>query len=217
MFGIMNVLETCLKVSNSAVVLAATKCFLEFTKGRPDIQAQVFRRLKTPLLTLMSSASSETAYCVVSHVKLLVQRARGVFDDEFKQFFCRYNEPTHVKHVKMDILPYLANASNFEEIIAELTEYVSDVDADMARHAIRSISDIAIRSAEAADRVIGSLISLLDLDATYVKSETVSSMKGKAEWRSLACTHQVVTGVLTRFPYQPVPHRFVKKVSQSCF
>lgn len=87
-FAIMNLLDVCLRVSNSAVVLATTKCFLQLTQHMPEIQQQVFIRLKTPLLTLMSSSTPELSYCVLSHVALIVSRAGGVFDDEYKQFFC---------------------------------------------------------------------------------------------------------------------------------
>lgn len=124
LFGIMNLLDTCLKVANSAVVLATTKCFLALTATLPELQRQVYLRLKTPLLTLQASASNEIAYAVLSHVALLVQRADGVFDDEYKQFFCKYAEPSCVKALKLAILPKIANGSNAREIVAELTECV---------------------------------------------------------------------------------------------
>ncbi len=50
---------------------------------------QVYLRLKTPLLTLMASALPEVSFCVLSHIEPLVKRCPGVFDDEFKQFYCR--------------------------------------------------------------------------------------------------------------------------------
>ena len=56
--------------------------------------------------------------------------------------WCRFNEPTSVKHIKMDLLPLVANDANTAEIVAELAEYVSDVNADMARHAIRGIAQV---------------------------------------------------------------------------
>lgn len=92
LFAIMNLLDGCLKVANSAVVLACTKCFLALTAGLPDIQAQVYLRLKTPLLTMMASSSNEVAYAVLGHVALIVERAPGVFDDEYKQFYAKYHE-----------------------------------------------------------------------------------------------------------------------------
>lgn len=54
-FDIMNLLDDSLKVSNSAVVLAATKCFLNLTADLPEIRAQArastaFVYLRPPLL-----------------------------------------------------------------------------------------------------------------------------------------------------------------------
>lgn len=104
LFGIMNLLDGCLKVANSAVVLAATKCFLKCTQDLPDIQRQVYLRLKTPLLTLIASSSNEISYAVLCHITLIVDRAPGVFDEEFKQFFCKYNEVGNAHAWKVIIL-----------------------------------------------------------------------------------------------------------------
>ncbi len=59
---------------------------------------------------------------VLSHIRLIVDHAPGIFDDEFKQFFAKFNEPTSVKALKMGILPKLANPANAREVVAELTE-----------------------------------------------------------------------------------------------
>ena len=91
-FNIMNLLDATLRVSNSAVVLGATKCFLRYTEGMHAIKKQVYERLKSPLLTLMASPVQESKYTVLAHVNVLAQRCPGVFDDRFKQFFCLYNE-----------------------------------------------------------------------------------------------------------------------------
>ena len=177
-FQLMNVLDQCLRVSNSAVVLACCNAFLKLTARMPEIQTQVFTRLKTPLLTLMAAATPEICHCVLSHIVRIVPRCPGVFDSEFKQFFCRYNEPTSVKHLKMDVLPQLANESNVGEVLAELSEYVSDVDADMARHAIRAVAQVVVRYPAGAERVVECLLELAELDVDYVRSETVVVMRG---------------------------------------
>ena len=178
MFSIMNLLDGCLKVANSAVVMAACKCFLAFTAELPDIQRQVYLRLKTPMLTLMASSSNEVAYAVLSHVTLVIDRAPGVIDDEFKQFFCKHSEPSSVKTIKIRCLPKLANVSNAREIVAELTEYVSGVDAELARQAVRAIGAIAIRVPPAADVVVESLLELVEMEAEYVRAQTVIVMQG---------------------------------------
>jgi len=200
-FQIMNVLDVCLRVSNSAVVLAAAKCFIELTRSLPEIQAQVFTRLKTPLLTLMATQSPETAFCVMAHIVMLVGKAPGIYDDEFKQFFCRYNDPSPMKHLKLDVLPQVANADNAGEIVAELSEYVGDVDAEMARHAIRALGALVIRVPESADRVIETLLELCELEVDYVRGETV----------------KVMQDLLRRYPEKaaevvPAMHRTLKRI-----
>lgn len=177
LFGIMNLLDPWLKVSNSAVVLATTKTFLALTASVPEIQRQIYLRLKTPLLTLMASSSNEIAYAVLSHTALVVERAPGVFDDEYKQFFSKFTEPSCVKSLKMSILPRIANPNNAREIVAELTEYVAGGDAELARQAVRSIGEIAVRVPSSAEMVTESLLELIEMEAEHVRAETVIVMQ----------------------------------------
>ena len=100
------------------------------------------------------------------------------------QFFAKFNEPSSVKALKMGVLPRLANAANAREVVAELTEYVSGVDADLARQvrnvrstrtsacaippplqAVRAIGDIAIRVPAASEHVVEALLELIEMDA----------------------------------------------------
>ena len=129
------------------------------------------------MLTLMASASNEVAYGVLSHAALIIDRAPGVFDDEYKQFFCKYSEPAGVKTLKMACLPKVANTVNAREIVAELTEYVSGVDAELARQAVRAIGAIAITVPPAAETVVESLLELVEMEAEYVRSQTVVVMQ----------------------------------------
>lgn len=111
-FNIMNLLEERLRHSNSAVVLAATKVFLNFTQDMPAVHQQVFSRLKAPMLTLMTAGVFEQAsqcpflalyhpprvlkaqginivrlqaFICLKHIALLTQRVPDVFASEFKQ------------------------------------------------------------------------------------------------------------------------------------
>ena len=177
LFGIMNLLDTWLRVANSAVVLATVKTFIKLTNSVPEVQRQVYLRLKTPILTLMASASSEISYAVLAHVAIVVDRAPGVFDDEFKQFFCKFQEPTCVKSLKMGVLPKVANAMNAREIVAELVEYVSGVDSDLSRLAVRAIGEIGIRVPPSSEAVAESLLELIEMEAEYVRAETVIVMQ----------------------------------------
>ena len=102
-------------------------------------------RVKSPLLTPMASPSKEISFAVLKHIELMVQKQPGIFDDAFKQFYCHLNDPSSVKYVKLEILPLLANDGNTTEILAELSEYVTDVSAELAKRAVRAIGKIAIR------------------------------------------------------------------------
>lgn len=180
MFDIMNILDSLLKQSSSAVVLAVTKIFVDLSSNRPDLQLEVLRRLKGPLLTLMAAATPELAYTVLVHIQALCMRGGDnieVFGPEFKQFFCRYNEPSYIKNVKIDILTMLADIGSAEPIVAELSEYVTDVDVEISRRAIRAIGTIAVRIPSTAEMIVGSLTGLLELDIDYVSTEAAVVMK----------------------------------------
>lgn len=180
MFDIMNILDSLLKQSSSAVVLGVTKIFLDLTSNRSDLQVEVLRRLKGPLLTLMASATFELAYTVLVHIQSICMRGApnvDVFGPEFKQFFCRCSDPSYLKNVKIDILTMLADAGSAEHIVGELSEYVTDVDAEISRRAIRAIGKIAIRVPSTAEMIVGSLTALLELDIDYVSTEAAVVMK----------------------------------------
>ncbi len=62
----------------------------------------------------------------------------------FQTFFCRMNEPSYIKHTKLEILAALADQSNAYDIVTELTEYVNDIDEKLARKAIQAVGQIAL-------------------------------------------------------------------------
>ena len=107
-FDVMNLLEERLKHSNSAVVLGATKVFLNLTQDMPTIHSQVYARLKAPMLTLMTGGIFEQGFVCLKHIALLTTRAPAVFADAYKHFFCRFNDPVCVKLLKLEILTTIA-------------------------------------------------------------------------------------------------------------
>mmetsp|Transcript_91156 Transcript_91156/g.162290 ORF Transcript_91156/g.162290 Transcript_91156/m.162290 type:complete len:844 (+) Transcript_91156:250-2781(+) len=180
MFDVMNILDGLLKQSSSAVVMSITKVFVDLTSTRPELQFEVLQRLKGPLLTLMAAANPELAYTVLVHIQALCtrgQRVVEVFSADFKQFFCRYNEPSYIKQVKIDILTMIADVNSAETVVLELSEYVTDVDAEISRKAIRAIGKIAVQVPPTVEMIVGSLTNLLELDIDYVCTEAAVVMK----------------------------------------
>lgn len=176
-FDIMNLLEDRLKHSNSAVVLGTTKVFLNYTLNMPRVNEEVYKRLKAPLLTLMTGGSHELSFSILAHIHILVQKYPLIFADSFKHFFVRFNDPSSVKMQKLNIITQLATQGNMIEILGELSEYVTDIDADISRFAIRAIGRISIRIPAAAEESIEHLLAFLDLHIDHVTSETVIVLK----------------------------------------
>ncbi len=64
----------------------------------------------------------------------------------YTTFFCRQNEPSYIRSLKLEILAAVADETNAYEIATELTEYVSDPDEQLAREAVRAVGRIAIEA-----------------------------------------------------------------------
>lgn len=62
----------------------------------------------------------------------------------YTTFYCRINEPSYIKFLKLDILAAIADETNAYDIATELTEYVNDIDEKLARKAIRTVGRIAL-------------------------------------------------------------------------
>ncbi|GBG33090.1 AP-1 complex subunit beta-1 [Hondaea fermentalgiana] len=177
-FQIMNVLDSCLRVASSAVVLATTKIFLFYADSLRHIKDQIYMRLKQPTLTLMANPSPELRYSVLKHVEIMVTRCPGVFDSEFKLFYIHYNEPSPLKFTKLRILPELANETNIHELVHELTEYVQDVDPEISKRAIIAFGRIAVNIPAGADGIINQLLEFIsNIDLDTVRTEAVNVIK----------------------------------------
>lgn len=177
-FSIMNLLDPVLRTASSAAVLATFKCFMKFTSAMPDLQPQIISRSKPPILTLVTGNNPEVQYSVLKHLQVILNRnaSKGIFDEEYRQFYVRYNEPQYVKHLKVDIMPLLANDINARDIATELSEYVTDVDAELSKRAISSIAEIAMRIRPVSGDMTQVLVSLVDLDMTYVRAEAMKNI-----------------------------------------
>ena len=62
----------------------------------------------------------------------------------YSSFFCRVNEPSYIKRIKLDILTAVADETNAYDIATELTEYVNDIDEELARAAVRAVGRISL-------------------------------------------------------------------------
>ncbi len=86
--------------------------------------------------------------------------APNLFENEYKFFYikcgsprllsltaarCRANDPLYLKMLKVQLLTQITNEKNKHEITDELCEYVTDIDVDLAKSALRAVGAVAIR------------------------------------------------------------------------
>ena len=194
-FQIMNLLDPVLRTANAGAVVATIRAFLSIAEAigkRPgddrdpdsptadDLKRQVVVRIKAPLVTLIASSSNELAYVLLKYADQLIDLCPGIFDDEYRQFYVRYSDPTHIQHSKVRILAKLANPVSAPDIVSELSELVATVDDTMGRIAVRSMTSIALHNSGgegAVESIAMRLVEMLDLQGIpHVSSEAAVSL-----------------------------------------
>ena len=194
-FQIMNLLDPVLKTANAGAVVATIRAFLSIATAigkRPgddrdedspsvdDLSKQVVERIKAPLVTLIASGSSELSYVLLKYADQLIDLCPGIFDDEYRQFYVKYSDPTHIKHSKIRILAKLANPNTAPDIVAELGELVTDADETLGRIAVRSMVNIALNDSGgegAVESISRRLVDMLDLQGiSHVTSEAATAL-----------------------------------------
>ena len=102
----------------------------------------MYERIKSPLLTLVSSGSPEQSYAILSHLHLLVVRAPFIFASDYKHFYCQYNEPSYVKKLKLEMLTAIANESNTYEI--GIVSYYVNMESGMRKRFVFAHIDLTV-------------------------------------------------------------------------
>jgi len=197
-FHIMNALDSCLQISHSGVVLAAAKIFLKYTKILGgSFASKIYQRLKTPFLTLLANPSPESDFVVLTHIKALCTQQPGMFRENYKMFFLRYNETKCIQHIKLEILAQLVGPKNALSIVDELSEWVMDIDMELGRRAVRAIGQIGVKAAPHIGTIVKKLLSFCDV-SSEICSEVVQCLKDLLrKYPHLA--QQVVPETTTKF------------------
>jgi len=182
-YQIMNLLDPVLKTTNAGAFVAVIFAFLSIVDNYPDagddMKRQIVERAKAPVITMMTGGSSELMYCLLKHVEALIEVFPGVFDDEYRQFYLRYHEPTSVKYLKIQILAKIVNPANAPDIVGELAENVASSDPTLSRLSVRSLARISCRDVGGegcAENITVRLVEMMDLDIAHVSSEAATAL-----------------------------------------
>ena len=143
---------------------------------------QVIKRLRDPLITLLSSCAiqntPEIQYSILCHIYFLILKGgRDTFSELYKRFYAEYEEPLFIKKIKLKILVQIANDSNYFDILSELEEYSNEKSSTFGKYAITKIGELALRVDSSLQAVIDVLKKLLTQQIDYIVSESLCVLR----------------------------------------
>lgn len=176
-FAIMNLLDPVLRTANSGAVLGTFKAFISLNSINPELHHQIIARIKPPLLTLITGSNFEVQFTILKHLEYLLHRpyVASIFADDYRYFFVKYSEPDYIKYLKVDMITMISNSKNSKDIVAELVEYVTDVDSELSKRAIIAMGEIGMNNESSTEEVIRTLLDLIDLDMPSVRAQAIIS------------------------------------------
>ncbi|KAK8884204.1 hypothetical protein M9Y10_043310 [Tritrichomonas musculus] len=163
-----------LRHENPSVVTGAFKSIFLLMKYDTRSPLDLFPQILPPFISLCSSAEPEIQYVVLQTVLLFVQQYPKALAKEIRFFFCKYNDPSYIKMVKLDIITQVMQPITVTVVLEELTEYTNEVDVAFVRKTIRCIGQIAIKMEASARRCVDILMNCLNGKADYAVEESIT-------------------------------------------
>lgn len=113
---------------------------------------------------------------VLTHIKALCTKHPGMFRENYKMFFLRYNEIKCIQFIKLEILALLVGPANAMPIVEELSEWGMDVDQELGKRAVRAIGQIGVKAAPHVATIVKKLLTFCDV-SSEICSEVVQCLK----------------------------------------
>lgn len=177
--SLIEIVLSCLSHSNSAVVLNAIKVIVYLSNyvERPEVVVPgMAKRIGSALVSLLSRPP-EIQFLVLRNVILLLLGKRYLLEVDVEQFFWRFDDPIYVRDTKLEIIYLLADEYNVGVVFRELEEYATEIDANMARKAIRAFGNLAIKLEVTAQQSVDTLIDLLSDNVPHIVQECIIVLK----------------------------------------
>ena len=149
------------------------KVFLRATLSMADVHQQVFSASRRHFWR-WRRPEAEPAYAVWAHLHLLV--TRPPLRRRFQIFLLPRQRSPAVKRLKIEMLTAVADVSNTYDIVTELSEYVTDVDAAIAK-SVRAVGRVALDGDQSVAGIVERLLQFVDHGADYVTAETLIAVK----------------------------------------
>ncbi|OII72726.1 beta adaptin [Cryptosporidium ubiquitum] len=160
---IIDRLTSRLSHANPAVVLSTVRAILNLLKNfkNDELITGTLRKLRPPLVTLLTTSPPEIQYVVLRNVQLIVQSNPGFFESEMKLFYCKYNDPVYIKIEKLNLLYRMVSVDTANNLLKELKEYSTDTNIEFSRNSIKIIALISIKFKETASKCFQILTELI--------------------------------------------------------
>lgn len=160
---IIDRLTSRLSHANPAVVLSTVRAVLNLLKNleNDDYITGTLRKLRPPIVTLLTTSPPEVQYVVLRNVQLIVQSYPAFFETEMKLFYCKYNDPAYIKIEKLNLLYRMASIDTANNLLKELKEYSTDTNIEFSRNSIKIIALISIKFKETASNCFQILAELI--------------------------------------------------------
>ncbi|CDR96846.1 adaptin N terminal domain containing protein, putative [Babesia bigemina] len=157
---------------NPAVVMSAMKVVIKMLPkiGDKEYLRVLQGKLAAPLVTL-ASLEPEIQYVALRSILVIIEKWPRLLEGHVRAFFCKSRDPLYVRIEKLEIMVRLATTSNFQKILAELSEYATDIDHDFVRRAVRAIGSLGVRLEAALSACGNALNELLRLRAAHLTEE----------------------------------------------
>ncbi|KAK6589892.1 beta-adaptin AP complex subunit-related ARM HEAT repeat [Cryptosporidium xiaoi] len=170
-YQILNLLDDIIRHSSPTTFLTCVELFIMLTKSDPNLFTHAIERIKGPIFTQISTSIPEISYVIYSTLlslfsflsdysedgKLMVKSESRFysksllshFEDEYGLLFLRNGDPSYIKNIKLDLLPFISSKSNSISILEELYYYSFEIDDNSLLHkSVYIMSIIAIKYAQ---------------------------------------------------------------------
>eukprot|EP00834_Sanchytrium_tribonematis_P006317 NODE_455_length_7230_cov_0.733277.p1 type:complete len:871 gc:universal NODE_455_length_7230_cov_0.733277:3698-1086(-) len=172
-----------LQHQNPSVVLTAIRLiiisllFLQKDTSQKEFTDNMLKKLKGPLVTLLSTNVPELIFSFLRNMHVIVEQFPTLLNGDLRPFFVKYNDPPYVKLEKLSLLRKLANDESIESVLTELKEYASEVDIEFVGEAIYSFECIALKFPNTSERCVNALLELLKTKIDYVCSDSIKALR----------------------------------------
>lgn len=170
LFNMLNILDTFLVSSHSAVATACLQLFLSLISSLPHLRPQVFKRYIKNIMEAIPQENAELVFHILDYLNSSRDEIKAELLPHYVIFFCKESDPLYLKKLKLTILPHLTTKNNTKEIIGEVFLHASDTVKEVSLHALQAITVICKSNSTTAPLVLSKLKQLIDSDAPHILS-----------------------------------------------